>query len=305
MQTQPIGSNGYLVTDEDSGETGNSAVAWGAVFAGATAAAALSLILLILGVGLGLSAVSPWSYNTSAIGTSTIVWVAFMQLVASGAGGYIAGRLRARWLRTHTDEVYFRDTAHGLLAWSVASLFTAALLTGAVTSIVSGVANVSATAASPAIASAASTAANTNDADANSTTNPTDYFVDMLLRSNQSTADVHNAADVHNEVSRIFVTDLQAGKLTTEDRTYLASIVAKRSDLTQGEAEAKVDEIFARATKAIEDAKVAADKARKAAAHSALWMFVALLIGAFIASWSATFGGRLRDDVSIRTTRSV
>jgi hypothetical protein len=299
MHSQPVGSNTYAITEDNSIETHTSAVSWGAIFAGATAAVALSLILLILGVGLGLSAVSPWSYNSvsaSTIGTSTIVWVALVQLIASGTGGYLAGRLRVKWARTHGDEVFFRDTAHGLLAWSVASLFTVAVLTGAVSSLVSGVASVGATAASPAVASVASTAANTNETNS---MNPTDYFVDMLLRSNQ------NAADVHAEVNRILVTDLQAGKLTTEDRTYLATLVAKRSDLTQGEAEAKVDEIFARATKAIADAKDAADKARKAAAHSALWMFVALLIGAFIASWSATFGGRLRDDVNIQTARSV
>ena len=108
-----------------------SAVSWGAIFAGAAAAAALSLILLILGTGLGLSSVSPWAQNgisATAFGVSTILWVTMTQVVASGMGGYLAGRLRTKWTSTHADEVYFRDTAHGFLSWAIASLATAALL---------------------------------------------------------------------------------------------------------------------------------------------------------------------------------
>ena len=65
-----------------------SAVSWGAIVAGAAGAAALSLILLILGVGLGLSSVSPWSgqgsISAQAFGISTILWLTFTQLAASG-----------------------------------------------------------------------------------------------------------------------------------------------------------------------------------------------------------------------------
>ena len=100
-----------------------SAVSWGAILAGAAAAAALSLILLILGTGLGLSAMSPWAQagaTAATLGVSTIVWITLTQLLASGMGGYLAGRLRTKWVAVHTDEVFFRDTAHGFLAWAVA-----------------------------------------------------------------------------------------------------------------------------------------------------------------------------------------
>src|SRR5665811_701465 len=112
--------------------TDASAVSWGAIVAGAAAAAALSLILLVLCTGLGLSSVSPWAHNgigAATFGVSTILWVTLTQLVASAMGGYLAGRLRTKWVAVHTDEVYFRDTTHGFLAWAVASLATAALLT--------------------------------------------------------------------------------------------------------------------------------------------------------------------------------
>src|SRR5674476_1672458 len=118
-----------------------SAVSWGAIVAGAAAAAALSLILLMLGTGLELSSVSPLAHNgvsAATFGVSTILWVTFTQLVASAMGGYLAGRLRTKWVEVHPDEVHFRDTAHGFLAWAIASLATAALLTSVIGTIVSG-----------------------------------------------------------------------------------------------------------------------------------------------------------------------
>jgi heme/copper-type cytochrome/quinol oxidase subunit 2 len=111
------------------------AVSWGAVIAGAVGAAALSLVLLLLGTGLGLAIVSPWAsraVSEEALGMSTILWVTVVQLLASALGGYLAGRLRSRWTTIHTNEVYFRDTAHGFLAWSVATLLMATVLSSAI-----------------------------------------------------------------------------------------------------------------------------------------------------------------------------
>ena len=105
-------------------------VSWSAVFAGAVAAAAFGLILLTLGAGLGLAALSPWrsaSASAAKFGIAAIVWVCVTQILTSGLGGYLAGRLRHRWPAVHVDEVYFRDTAHGFLSWALATLATAAL----------------------------------------------------------------------------------------------------------------------------------------------------------------------------------
>lgn len=285
----------------------NPGVSWGAVLAGAAAAAALSFILLILGVGLGLSSVSPWSFNAMAIGVSTIAWLAFMQLAASGIGGYMAGRLRVKWSAIHTDEVHFRDTAHGLLAWAVATLLTVALLAGGTRAVLSGAIDAGsgvAAAVGPAVgAGAAAAGAKAGEGSAN----PLDYFSDMLLRaapastSGTLAAPVANAstADQRVEIGKIFATSLSTGSLAADDRAYLGQVVASRTGVTQAEAEARVDAVYARAAKAAADAKAqaqqAAETARKAGAHTALWMFVALLLGAFVASLAATFGGRQRD----------
>jgi hypothetical protein len=267
-----------------------SGVSWGAILAGAAAAAALSFILLILGMGLGLSSVSPYQYNDKPLGTASVVWIAFMQLAASGIGGYMAGRLRVKWASIHGDEVYFRDTAHGLLAWAVATLVTVAVLAGGARAALSGAIDTGAAVATAAAPVAAAAGANAGAGRSNT------YFADMILRS--PNGDVATDAQ-RSEINRILITDLANGKISGEDRVYLAQLVAKRTGMTQAEAEQRIDLIYAQASQAAADAKAkamaAAEEARKAAAHSALWMFVALLLGAFIAAISAIAGGRNRD----------
>jgi MFS family permease len=127
------------VTPSAAGHMPNRAVSWPAIFAGATGAAALSLVLLVLGMGLGFSALSPWvagDMTADPITWSAIAWIVFAAVASSGLGGYIAGRLRERWPGTQLDEVYFRDTAHGFLAWAVATLLTAATLASVMGTIV-------------------------------------------------------------------------------------------------------------------------------------------------------------------------
>ena len=300
-----------LVTDDLSARHA-SGVSWGAIFAGAAGAAALSLILLILGVGLGLSSVSPFAgagASATTFGASTIVWITFTQLAASGIGGYLAGRLRTRWAATHVDEVYFRDTAHGFLAWAIATLVTAAMLTSAI----GGILGTSASAAGSVAGGAATTAAAAIPAAAGAAKSDSPgmgngYFVDSLFRKDASapvaaaSAPVGNtgdAAPMGAEAGRIFANGLEAGALPPEDVKYLGQQVAQRTGLSQADAEKRVNDDFTRmkvkADQAKAEAKEAADKARKASAYAALWLFVSLLAGAFVASFLATFGGRQRD----------
>ena len=206
---------------------------------------------------------------------------------------------RVKWGNLHVDEVHFRDTAHGLLAWGVASLVTAVLLGGVAKGILGGVVEAGADVAAPV---ATAYMGNMDKDSNNSVTSPMSYYADMLLRTDENLTE-SNADPLQNEVNKIFLADISTGKLSAEDRIYLAKIVSKRTGLNQAEALNRVDGVYANllnkleATK--EATKVAADKARKAAANSALWMFVALLIGAFVASLSATFGGRKRDNAQM------
>ncbi len=297
--------------------TSGSAVSWGAILAGAVAAAALSLILLILGTGLGLSSVSPWverGADASTVGISTVLWLTLTQLLASGMGGYLAGRLRTRWPSVHTDEVYFRDTAHGFMAWAVASLVTAALLTSVMSSIIGGGVQAGASVARAAVTAASSGAnmtAGSGLADAGSA-GPTNYFVESLFRKDSSATDasspdaattpVHPGADAGApvaETSRIFMNSVRTGNLPPADSRYVSQLVAQRTGLSQADAEKRVSGAYSTLQTKLRDAEAAAthaaETARKASAYAALWMFVTLLIGAFAASLAATYGGRRRD----------
>lgn len=285
-----------------------SAVSWGAVLAGAAGAASLSLVLVFLGLGLGMSSLSPWAgsgASAEALGVGSILWVTLTQIAAAAVGGYLAGRLRTRWRSTHSDEVFFRDTAHGFLAWSVATLATAALFVSAIGSIAGAGAKAGAAVlggAAPAMGGAAVTitAEGTRG-------DPTrDYLLDTLFRPGATApaampADGTTAAPEtgmprrNGEAARIFANAARSGSLTAEDTRYLGQLIAERTGLSAAEAEQRVRDAYAAWDKTLVAAKEAADKARKATAYAALWLFVALLGGAFFASYCATWGGRRRD----------
>ena len=299
-------SDAILNTREEPAipESGVSAVSWGAIIAGAVVASALSLALLMLGAGIGLVSVSPWSNNNVSVTTFGILaaaWFIAVQLFASGVGGYLAGRLRTRWVSVHTDEVYFRDTAHGLIVWGVGAVITAWLLTSGATSVVSGAVHAggsameaAGTAVGAPIAQAAGQAASSEGSTA--------YFADMLFRTDHPDTS-GDPAGARAEVGRILATDALSGEMPAADKAYVAQVVAARTGLSQADADKRVSEVVEQAKnakdKAIDTAKAAADAARKTAVYVALWAFISLLIGAFSASFMATVGGRVRDDLPI------
>lgn len=229
-QTTSVGVHSSAQEVSRNWEANASGVSWAAVIAGAFVTAALSLTLLALGAGFGLLSASPWSragVARSPLDAAAIVWMVVIQIVASGIGGYLAGRLRTKWTALHTDEVYFRDTAHGFLVWAVAVVLTAAFLGSAATAMIGGV------------------AAGANTAAENA------YLEGRLLSPAASTAPA--AIDPGRSPA-----DVSVSQLAAQERE-------------------------------------AAETARKEAGRFLLWTFVALLVGAFCASYAATIGGRQRD----------
>jgi hypothetical protein len=246
-----------IVADDEDG-AGDSAVSWAAVAAGAVAAAALTLLLMAFGAGTGLSSISPWSNSGVSATTFSVgagIYLVVAAMLSSTIGGYLAGRLRTRWLGVHSDEVYFRDTAHGFLAWAFATVLTAAALGTASTAIVSGL---SAGLSQP----------------GRSAGGPADLDVDR---------------EVRDEVARVLLKSFRdRSDLAAADRTYVAQLVSSRTGLSQADAEKRVNDVIAQA-------KSDLDKARSAAAKLALWLAAAMLVGAFVASLAAIEGGQLRD----------
>jgi hypothetical protein len=264
-----------------------SAVSWPAIFAGAITAAATSLILVALGSGIGLASVSPWPHSGASVATFTVmtaIWLIVVQWLSSLMGGYMTGRLRTKWVGTHTHEVFFRDTAHGFVMWALATVIGAGLLASAVGTVsekaVQAASTVTAGAAKGAAAALGDSVA--------------PYDIDRLLRPASVQTDAAGT-DGRSEVTRILAKGISTGDVAAEDRDYLMRFVAARTGVSEAEAQKRVNDIIAAEKAAELKAREAADAARKAAATTSIFMALSMLIGAFIASASAALGGRLRD----------
>jgi hypothetical protein len=297
--------------DESARLRANPATSWGAIIAGSAVAVSLSLCLVTLGTGLGFASISPWPDHGLSAGAFTVastIWLIVTQWLSAAAGGYIAGRLRHRWLATHTHEVFFRDTAHGLITWAVATLFVAAFLSSSMTSLLG--------AGSRAVGALAATggqrAADWAHADMPGARGPMgpdpsaspggSYDLDRLFRNGSTSGspdvsrDGSRANDARGEVMHIAANALANGGISDEDRSYLTKLVATRAGVSTEEAQKRVDLFVQTVRDESVRAKAAADEARKSAARAALYAALALVIGAFIASVSAAIGGRLRDE---------
>jgi hypothetical protein len=250
--TTPVEATTRVVA-ESANESSQSSISWSAVIAGAVVSAALALVLLILCVGLKLTTVSPWVANTSStmLGVSTIVAAILVQLIASSIGGYVAGRLRTKWVQVHDDEVYFRDTAHGFIVWALATVVTAGFLTSAATTAVGSAAGAAGT---------------------------------LAVATGMAPGNVANVAT--NAVTQ------------PASAAAAPSPAAPPSDGT-GTATPAAAPAPAVAAAPPTPSPQAVEHARSVAAQSALWTFLALLVGAFAASLAATIGGRQRDRLAV------
>jgi hypothetical protein len=264
-------------------EASASGVSWAAVFAGAFATAALSLILLSLGAGAGLSSLSPFSgMSATTVGFGALVYLCITEIISSGVGGYLAGRLRTKWVDVHTDEVYFRDTAHGFIAWCVALVMSAAFLGAAA----AGMVGASATATTRAASNSGAASADTAALEANR------YYIDSLFRGGRAANGTEDTA-YKAEAAAVFAhTIANRAAISPDDRNYVADLITARTGISHSEAETRVNDVFERDLASV-------DQARKSVAHSLYWLFVALLLGAFTASFAATMGGHRRDHLPV------
>jgi hypothetical protein len=338
-------------------ESAVSGISWGAIVGGGVTAAAIAMLLAILGAGLGLVSVSPWpgqGASAATVSAGVVIWSIIIEVAAFGIGGYIAGRLRTKWADIHGDEVFFRDTAHGLVTWALGTLVGVALVTSAASHVVRGTAEVGAAAAGGMAAGGAGIGMMAmNDQGPRGPMgprggNPVDYYIDMLFRpagplpsdsatntgqattgqatTGQATTDQapgatttppsqpgmgtamnggaprgNDLGPVRGEIARIVATSFKDGQITLSqtDHAYIGTLIAERTGLSQQDAEKRLDEVIGQAKSAMDDAankaKQVADDARKAGAALAIWTVVAMLIGAFVASYCATIGGRHRD----------
>jgi hypothetical protein len=212
-------------------------------------------------------------------------------VMSAAVGGYLAARLRSKWVGAHAHEVFFRDTAHGFIAWAFATLLSASALSSVTAYLANGTA-----------AGVAGTASSTTRS-----VNPAEIYVDKLFRpapaaqpasasssppaagNNLATPSGTNPTQSRAEVLRLWSASFQDNQdLSTTDKTYVAQVVATRTGMSRADAEKRVNDV-------ITEAKTAADDTRRGAAKLSFWLTAAMLFGAFAASLAAVEGGSLRD----------
>jgi len=263
-------------------EAKTSAVSWAAILAGAVVAAATSLILVLVAAGMGLASVSPWS-GSGASGTPILVMTAIalliIQWLSAGVGGYVTGRLRTKWVGTHTHEVFFRDTAHGFIAWAVATLLVTSTLASGASALLGAGAHASGVAVGTLAANAAS---------AGAINNIRPYDLDVLFRTSAGMEAKPGATGAREETGHILARGLVTGDVPAADRTYLAQLIAAQTGASEADAHRRVDD-------GITQMKAAADAARRSSEMTTILTALAMVVGAFIACVSAALGGRVRD----------
>jgi hypothetical protein len=246
-----------------------SYIHWGPVIAGAVVAAAASFVLMTFAGAIGLAVASPsptWRDTSIALAILSGLWILLVAVGSSALGGYLAGRVRSTWA-TSSDEIEFRDGAHGLLVWALAIVVTGFLVWATATTV------------------SAVTAAGSTQSRVTAAETALAYELDRLFRSDKrpEPADQETRA----EAGRILITGLRRD-MRPEDRTYLNRLVAARTGLAPADAERRVIQVVTEAQQA----------ARRARASGIIigFMTAASLAAAAVAAWfAAGVGGRHRD----------
>jgi hypothetical protein len=268
----------------EPGRVSGGYVDWPAIFAGTALAMALSFVLLTFGSAIGLSSVSfeaREGVSLRWLGIASGLWFIWVAITAFGAGGYLAGRMRRPVAGASLDETEARDGAHGLVVWATAVLIGAVL---AVTGVSGAIG-----AAGRATGTVAETAAQAVGGDL-------DYIGSRLMRTTAPAAPgAAEAPALDGEAAALLTRSLASGTLATEDRDYLAALVAERTGQTPEEAQARVDAAFAEAQELYDAAISAAEQARVATAIAAFLVAATLLASGAAAYAAATVGGDHRD----------
>jgi hypothetical protein len=260
-------------------------VAWGAIFAGVAIGLITQLLLNMIGLGLGLATLDPGTSDNPSAGGLSIgagIWWVLSGIVASFAGGWIAGRLAGK-PRESTGGW------HGVTSWAVTSLIVVYLLTSAVSGILGGAIGAIGSAAGG-VARTVGTAATVAAPAAVGQGDEIAGAVQSQVREATGGADLGQIASAASAAVSGAASDDPARQAQAREQAAQAYAQAKgvpieqaRTDVARTETQART-----RGTEVKQRATQAADTAATAASTAALVSAFALILGA-LAAW---FGGR-------------
>jgi hypothetical protein len=258
-----------VITDEEQ----TPYVQWGPAIAGALTATALAFVLhtFAAAIGLAVSSSAPtWRDSSFMLQLLSGLYLIFAAILAFGAGGYLAGRLRTP-ISANDDEIEFRDGSHGILVWSIAIVLTVLMTWAAAQSL----ARVAPSAGNPGVAQSVAG----EDLIA--------YDLDQLFRADQRPQNV-DLVYPRSEAARILLTTAGHAGITPADRAYLIRLTAAQTGLQPPEAERRVDIAVVQARDNIR-------KARRTGVILAFMAGAAALVGAAVAWFAVCTGGQHRD----------
>lgn len=250
-------------------------IEWSAVVGGAIVAAGISITLLAFGSALGLSVASTaptWRDSSPWLWILSGLFLVFVALCSFGFGGYIAGRMRLRLAPAAAEEVEFRDSMHGVMAWALAVLLTVLLAIAGTATLM------------PAATAGAGRSVSGSVAGENLIATE----LDELFRSDRLPSNGDTLAYRRAEAARILLKTSSHAGVSADDRDYLASMVASETSVDPAEAQSRVNRV-------IGEAALDIHRARQAAVLQAFLIAAALLLGAAVAAFAAFEGGRDRE----------
>ena len=222
--------------------------------------------------------VSPWANAgaaPSAVTSGALIWLAVVEILSAAVGGYVAGRLRTRWVDLHAHEVISatpQKAAH--MGRGLCCDIDPADVVG--------------------------------NFDCRQ---PSSYRrLKLRKRSQRARPLLHRqlvplhasgvAVVCHRRcrslatISLMFGSSFAEQELNEAIRNYVAEVVAAKKGMMHAAAQQFV-------TRSSNATRRPTDAARKAVAIRSIGCFAALLMGAFAASLAATYGGRQRDRVYV------
>ncbi len=271
-------------------------VSWGAVFAGAAVALVTQLLINMLGLGIGMATLDPGTGDNPAASTFSIaagIWWVLSGVIASFAGGYIAGRLSGKPVETTA-------AFHGLTAWAVTTLIIVYMMTSALGSLAGGALN-AVSGVAGGLGKTASTAVQTA---VPALSNASDPFSGIERQVRDASGNNDPAALRDAAVTAIKAAVSGDAAQAQDARERAAQALARAQNIPVEEARTRVGQYEQQYRQAADQAKQKATEAAqataKATSRGALLAFFALLLGA-VAGW---YGGRAGRVEPIMTSAS-
>ncbi len=264
-------------------------VSWGAIFAGAVTALVTQVVVNLVGVGIGLASLGTTAADNPSASTASLsagIWFVASGIVASLAGGLIAGRLSGKPLPGAA-------ALHGLVSWAVTTLVVLYMLTSAATGLVGGTLGTVSSALGGAgnlVGGTIQTAATAAAPSLSKVSNPLDG-IEQKVREQSAGQDPQAAKDAAVSAVKAVLTGDPAQK--EQAKTRAADALAKAQGIAPDQAKAQIDDYQKQYEQAVATAKqkaeAAAVTAKSAATQGAFYAAIALVLGAL----AAFLGGRL------------